>query len=198
MTDWIERTVQSFGYFGVAFLTFLENLFPPIPSEIIMPLAGFAASRGELSVWATVAAGAAGSLFGTTVYYLLGRQVKEETIKGWIRSHGRWLSLREEDLEKATDWFGRRGKWALVICRFIPGVRTIISIPAGICRTSPSAFLLYSGAGVLIWTAALTYAGAALGENFERVGGYVRPVSWVVLGSLLLALGVFAYRRRSQ
>jgi membrane protein DedA with SNARE-associated domain len=194
--EWIDRTVESFGYFGVVFLTFLENLFPPIPSEIVMPLAGFAASRGEMSVWGTVAAGAAGSLFGTSIYYLLGRKAPEERLRRWIRAHGRWMALREDDLDKAKDWFARHGKWALLVCRFVPGVRTIISLPAGICQTSPSTFLLYSAAGVLIWTCALTYAGAALGENFDEVGNYVRPLSSIVLASLLIAFVVFVYRRR--
>jgi membrane protein DedA with SNARE-associated domain len=195
LTGWIERAIESLGYLGVALLMFLENLFPPIPSELVMPLAGFTASRGEMAVWATIAVGALGSLAGTSIYYLLGRSLHEETLKRWIRSHGKWLALRESDLESAEAWFDRHGRWALLVCRFIPGIRTVVSLPAGLCGTRPSTFFGYSAAGVLIWTAALTLGGAALGENYERIGHYVGPLSLAVVAALIVVFAIFAYRR---
>lgn len=198
MTDWIERTVESLGYLGVALLMFLENVFPPIPSEIIMPLAGFASSRGELTLTPTVLAGAAGSLAGTSLFYLAGRAIEEQTLISWVRKHGRWIAVDEKDIENAKDWFGRHGRWALLVCRFVPGVRTLISLPAGLCRTSIRTFLAYSTAGVLIWTAALAYAGAALGKNYDQVNAYVGPVSWVVFGAVLTGLAMLVYRRRTS
>ncbi len=187
--------VETLGYAGVALLTFAENLFPPIPSEVIMPLAGFAASRGDLNVAGVVVSGVIGSILGTSLYYWAGRVVREETLVRWIGSYGKWAGLQEDDLEKAKGWFERHGRWALLVCRCIPGVRTIVSLPAGMSRTPVFPFLAYSLLGTLIWTASLTYAGAALGSNYEQVGKYVGPVSWVIFAVLAAALALFSYHR---
>lgn len=196
MGGWIEKTIESLGYVGVALLTFAENLFPPLPSEVIMPLAGFAASRGEMEVGVAIVAGALGSLAGTTVYYVAGRSVSDEAMRRYIRSYGKYASLEEADLDRATRWFERHGRWALLLCRFVPGLRTVISLPAGLARTSTRSYLFYSAAGIVVWTAGLTYAGALLGRDYQQVGRYLGPVAWWVLGILLTALAVYLYRRR--
>lgn len=192
----MQSVLEGLGYWGVAALTFAENLFPPIPSEIIMPMVGFMSARGDLNVSAAILAGSAGSLVGTTLYYYAGKSVQESTLRRWIRDHGKWMGLDTADLEKAQDWFSRHGRWALLICRFVPGVRTLISLPAGINRTPPIAYLAWSTAGIVVWTAGLTYIGAALGENYERVGGYLRYISWAVTAILVGSVAVFVYRRR--
>ncbi len=198
MTAWIENTVEELGYLGVFLLTFAENLFPPIPSEVIMPLAGFVASRGELDLESTIVAGAAGSIVGTSVYYLVGRAVSQRTMDRWIRSYGRWLALKPDDLRSARCWFDRYGRWALFACRFIPGLRTIVSLPAGLNRTPPGVFLAYSGAGVALWTTGLTFAGAALGENYQQVARYLSPVAWTTLMLILTAVALAVYLKRQS
>lgn len=185
MLDWIIRTMESLGYAGVALLMLLENAFPPIPSEVIMPLAGFIVARGEWSLWGAIAAGTLGSLAGQLPWYLIGRRVGEERLKKWADRHGRWLTVCGQDIEKAHGWFDRHGKRAVLIGRLIPGVRTFISLPAGFDRMGWLPFLGATLAGTVIWTTALVVAGRLLGARYEQVSKVLEPVSWVVLGGVL-------------
>jgi membrane protein DedA with SNARE-associated domain len=185
MLDWIIRTMESLGYAGVALLMLLENVFPPIPSEVIMPLAGFIVARGEWSLWGAIGAGTLGSLAGQLPWYLIGRRVGEERLKKWADRHGRWLTVCGQDIEKAHDWFDRHGKRAVLIGRLIPGVRTLISLPAGFDRMGWLPFLGATLAGTVIWTTALVVAGRLLGARYEQVSKVLEPVSWVVLGGVL-------------
>lgn len=185
MLDWIIRTMETLGYGGVALLMFLENVFPPLPSELIMPLAGFIVARGEWSTWDAIAAGTLGSLAGTVPWYLLGRRVGEERLKQWADRHGRWLTVCGQDVERARRWFDRHGKMAVVIGRLIPGVRTFISLPAGFDRMGWLPFLGATLAGTVVWTGALVVAGRLLGARYEQVSRVLEPASWVVLGALV-------------
>ncbi len=198
MTPWIERIVAELGYAGVALLMLAENVFPPLPSEVILPLAGFAAARGELSVVGAVAAGAAGSLLGTSLYYVAGRMVDEERLTGWVRSYGKWAAVDESDLERARHWFDRHGRLALLLCRCVPGLRTVISLPAGLSGMPVGTFALYSAVGTLLWSGLLTYVGSALGENYGRVQTYLEPLSWAVLAALACAAIVHFRRKRTS
>ncbi|MEZ5364258.1 MAG: DedA family protein [Bryobacterales bacterium] len=162
MMQWVEQIITRLGYIGVALLTAAENLFPPLPSEVILPLAGFAAARGELSIAGTIAAGAAGSLLGTSAYYFAGYLVSERRLKEWTLSYGGWTGIDDRDLDRARRWFERYGHWAILICRCVPGLRTVISLPAGMNRMRLGPFLFYSSVGTLLWTALLTLGGAWL------------------------------------
>ena len=186
MSDWIIDVVASLGYVGIALLTLVENVFPPIPSELIMPLAGFQSVRGDMSFWGAVVAGSAGSLAGTCGWYWVGLRIGERRLRSWIERHGRWLALDLEDIDRAKSWFDRHGAWAVFFCRMIPGLRTLISLPAGFKRMPMSSFLLPSTVGTLIWTAGLTYVGRLLGANYDEVKNYVGIVSWIVIGSILM------------
>lgn len=186
MFEWMAGLVQSLGALGVAFLMLLENVFPPIPSELVMPLAGFVAARGGMSFWPMVLAGAAGSLAGALLWYFIGRRIGERRLRRWVDDHGRWLTLSCDDMDRAQDWFERRGRSAVFVGRLIPGVRTFISLPAGFSGMPMHSFIAYSAAGTLLWTAALAYAGRLLGSQYERVGSYLEPVSWLVIGSIVL------------
>jgi membrane protein DedA with SNARE-associated domain len=188
MFEWITGTIRSLGYLGVAFLTFAENAFPPIPSELVIPLAGFVAAEGDLSVAGVIAAGAAGSLAGAWGWYEIGRRLGEERLRQWVRRFGKWLTLDADDVDRAQDWFERRGGAAVFIGRLVPGVRTFVSLPAGFAGMALGPFLLYSAAGTVIWTAALAYAGVVLRANFTVVGDYVGIVTNVVLATLGLLL----------
>lgn len=185
MFDWIVVLVERTGYFGVAMLMFAENVFPPIPSELIMPLAGFSAARGELSLVAVIFAGTAGSLAGVFLWYYVGRALGAERLKRWASRHGRWLTLSPDEVDQANTWFRMHGGLAVLFGRLVPAVRTLISVPAGIAQMSLGAFLLCSSIGTVVWTSFLAGMGFLLESQYERVSGYVNPISNVVVGLLV-------------
>lgn len=188
MFEWINNTIRALGYSGVAFLTFLENLFPPIPSEIVIPLAGFVAAQGDLRVWGVIAAGSFGSLAGATVWYEIGRRLGEKRLRAWVDRHGKWLTLSARDVDRAQDWFQRHGRTSVLVGRVVPGVRTFVSLPAGFARMPLGSFLIYSAAGTIAWTAALAYAGVVLRANYEIVGDYIGVATNIVFAALAVML----------
>ncbi len=197
MIDWIQNLMDSLGYLGIVLLMILENVFPPIPSELILPSAGFAASRGDLSFLGVVLAGTLGSVIGTLPLYYIGRVFNEERLVAWADQHGKWLGLRGKDIRKADAWFDRHGPRAVLFGRMVPGVRSLLSLPAGMSGMSLPTFVFYSAIGSALWASLLTGAGYLLGDHYELVGEYLAPVSKVVLGLLLLAAAVwFAGRQR--
>jgi membrane protein DedA with SNARE-associated domain len=185
MANWVMRMIQAGGPAGIAFLTFLENVFPPIPSELIMPLAGYMVSQKKLSFLSVVLAGTAGSVLGALPLYWLGRKVGEERLKELADRHGRWLTVSRGDVERATDWFNRHGGAAVFFCRLLPGIRSLISLPAGVARMNLAAFLAWTAVGSAIWTALLAWLGYYLGGRFEVVGEYLDPASHVVVGGIV-------------
>ena len=189
MFDWIVGIITRLGYAGVATLTFLEHLFPPIPSELILPLAGYVTGTGELTLGGVIALGSLGSLGGATVWYVIGKRIGERRLRTWIDNHGRWLTLSNKDIDKAKDWFERRGKAAVLIGRLMPGIRTFVSLPAGFSGMAWAPFLIFSAIGTIGWTAALVYAGAKLQENFESVSNYVDMITngvFAILGAMII------------
>ena len=191
MFDWITGFVESAGYLGIVLLMFAENVFPPIPSELIMPLAGFTAAKGDLNVFGVVAAGSIGTLIGALLWYYIGLRLGLEWIKKMANRHGRWMTLDEEGVDQANEWFRRHGKMALVIGHLVPAVRTLISVPAGVSRMPLLTFLVASAIGTVAWTAILTAAGYLLESQYERVEGYANIGTNTVLG---LMLAWYAYR----
>jgi membrane protein DedA with SNARE-associated domain len=186
VTAWIEGLIESWGAAGVAVLMFLENVFPPIPSELVLPLAGYKASQGHLSLPLALAAGTIGSLAGVTLWYLAARAVGTAGMKHFAGKHGRLLTLTPGDIDKVNDWFGRHGGKAVLIGRLVPGIRTLISIPAGVCGMSLTRFLLLSAIGTAAWSTLLILAGHTLGKEFDRVENWVSPVGNVVLAGAIL------------
>lgn len=184
--DLITRAVEASGYLGVALLMLAENLFPPIPSELIMPLAGFTAARGELNLAGVILAGSAGSLAGAWFWYRVGARLGLERLKRWAGRHGRWLTLTPEELDAADRWFDRHCAAAVLIGRLIPTVRTLISVPAGISGMAPGRFLLWSGLGTALWTGALATAGWALEDRHDRVAAWLNPLADLVLAGVVL------------
>jgi len=191
MFDSITAFVESTGYPGIALLMFIENIFPPIPSELIMPIAGFAAARGEMNLLLAILAGSLGSLAGTSLWYLAGRWLGADRLKRWARRYGRWMTVQPRDVDKACRWFNRHSGKAVFIGRLVPAVRTLISVPAGIASMTVRRFLLYSGLGTLVWTSFLAGVGYWLGDQYRLIGAWTNPVSNAVI---VLLIGWYLYR----
>jgi membrane protein DedA with SNARE-associated domain len=191
MFDWITGFVVRSGHGGVFLLMLAENIVPPIPSELIMPLAGFTAARGQLSLLLVVLAGTAGSLLGAVFWYYVGRRLGLERLAHLAARHGRWLTLSPDDVDRADGWFRRHGARAVFFGRLIPTVRTLISVPAGIAGMPLPQFLAWSVLGTSLWTALLAGAGYLLQSQYERVSDYLNPVSTVVV---VLIIGWYLYR----
>ena len=191
MFDWITGLLKSTGYLGVLLLMLAENVFPPIPSELIMPLAGFNAARGELSLILVILAGTVGSLAGVSLWYWIGLKLSVERLKRFSDKHGRWLTMTREDIDRASDWFDRRGGVAVLFGRLIPTVRTLISVPAGVSSMPFGTFLLFSAIGTAAWTTLLTLAGYWLQGAYDEVQNYVGPVSNVIVAVIAIA---YVYR----
>jgi membrane protein DedA with SNARE-associated domain/uncharacterized membrane protein YkvA (DUF1232 family) len=184
--DWITDTVAAGGYPGIVLMMLAENVFPPIPSELIMPLAGFVAAQGQLNPVLVVLAGTLGSVLGALPWYFAGLWLGEERVCAFAARHGRWLTLSEKEIGQAMRWFERHGRIAVLIGRLVPTVRTLISLPAGMARMKLLPFLLYSSIGTLAWTGALTAAGFLLESEYRRVGGYLDQVSKIIIGLIVL------------
>ena len=192
--DWITQAVERGGYFGISLLMLAENIFPPIPSEIIMPLAGFVAARGQLTLIGVVLAGAMGSLAGALFWYGVGRWIGPERLKNFSRRHGRWLTLSPAEIDRAGAWFARRGRAAVLVGGLVPGVRTLISVPAGVAGMPLGPFLLTTAVGTLLWTGldrVLATGGYVLAEGYRDVAGWIEPAGNAVM---ILALGGYGYR----
>ena len=186
MFDWITGVVSGSGYPGIIALMFAENLFPPIPSELIMPLAGFVAARGELNPILVVVAGTLGSVLGALPWYYLGVWLGRERVCALAARHGRWLTVDQQDVGKAIDWFEKHGGKAVLLGRLVPTVRTLISVPAGMARMPLVPFLAYSAIGTLVWTALLAAAGYLLKSEYQVVGRYIDAASKIIIGLIVL------------
>lgn len=195
MRMWAEQVVRVLGYPGISVMMFVENIFPPIPSEVVMPFAGFLVDKGELTFVGILAAGTLGAVVGALVIYYLGRWVGESTMRVWFRSYGHWLLMSERDFDQALAVFNRNGRKMVLIGRLIPGVRSLISLPAGIDRMNPGTFLLFTVLGTLVWNAILGYAGVLLGGNWQRVLDFISQYEIMMWGILVLAALLFVVRR---
>lgn len=194
MSDWIKSIIEQFSYGGIVFLMCLENVFPPIPSELIIPLAGFVSTQGGISVVGVIAAGTLGSVIGAIILYGVARRIGAERLRRWCDAHGRWVGLSGADLDKSDDWFRRHGAKIVLLGRLVPGVRSLISIPAGVSALDLRVFLIYTTIGSALWTTALTLAGRALGRNYAQVEHVIGPVSTAIVVAIVLTLVVRGIR----
>lgn len=191
MENLVHVLIEKLGAFGIGLLMFLENNFPPIPSELIMPLAGYLATRGDMTIVVVIAAGSVGSMLGILPWYFLGRRLGHDGVRKFASRHGRWLTMTASDVDAAADRFKRHGTVSVLVGRLIPTVRTLISVPAGVADMPIGTFLTLSFVGTLIWTSALAVAGYLLGQAYSVVAHYVDPVS---TGVLVLLMLIYAYR----
>lgn len=198
LAEWILQVMSDLGYVGIILLMFLENVFPPIPSELIMPAAGFAAARGELSLTGVIVAGSVGSVLGAMVLYAVGRMMNEQRLIALTDRYGKWLLVSSDDIRKADDWFDRHGKKIVFFGRLIPAIRSLLSIPAGMSEMPFGQFLLYTSLGTTLWSGLLAVAGYQLGNNYDAIEVWIAPISKVVLAVCLLLLFRFVVKRLKQ
>jgi membrane protein DedA with SNARE-associated domain len=195
MAAWIISLMSSLGYWGIGLLMFLENLFPPIPSELIMPLAGFTVAQGKMNFGIAVFAGTVGTMAGTYVWYYLGRLVNYRRLLSWTDRYGKWIRVTAQDIDRVNDWFNKYGSKAVFFGRMVPGIRTLISLPAGMNQMPFVSFTIYSTLGTTLWTLALTTAGFLLGDNYASIEQYIAPISKLVLFGLIGLIAYFIFKK---
>jgi membrane protein DedA with SNARE-associated domain len=202
LQEWIIQIMDRFGYIGIALLIALENIFPPIPSEVILTFGGFMTTYTKLTVWGVIIASTIGSVLGAVVLYWIGRSLTPERLEYWLEGRwGRILRLKKGDVARAKGWFERHGKRAVFFCRCIPLIRSLISIPAGMAKMKMWLFLLLTIAGSFVWNSALIYLGAALGASWEIIISYTNIYAIIalsVLGVILLVFAIIYFKKRSR
>lgn len=191
MTEFILNLIAWGGYIGIFILMTLENVFPPIPSEVIMGLGGMAVARGDMDMTPLLIVATLGTTFGNMFWYGVGRWIGIARLKPFVERHGRWLTLTWDEVEKLNRFFNRHGLWVVFFFRFLPTFRTMISLPAGMAKMGMPRFLLATFVGSAIWNAVLAYAGLLLGSRFQELQVYVGPVAILTTAAVVV---VWAYR----
>jgi membrane protein DedA with SNARE-associated domain len=191
MFDFITSWMEAGGLWAVGALMVLENVFPPIPSELIVPLAGFQAAQGSFGLLPLVLVATLGSVAGSTLWYALARAWGRERFLRFVDRYGVWLTLTRGEAEGAAAWFERHGRAAVLLGRMVPTIRTLISVPAGLSGMPWGTFLVFTAIGSAGWTAALALAGYLLQSQYERVEVWLNPVTTIVV---LLIVGLYLYR----
>ena len=175
------RLIEQSGYLGVGFLMFLETIFPPIPSEIIMPFAGVTAAKGELELSLVILSGTAGAMLGNIFWYLAARALGLDRLRPLVERHGRWLTVTWPEVERAHRWFEGHGVAFVLIGRLIPTMRSLVSIPAGLLKMRFRDFFIASTLGTFVWTAILAGAGFRLKSDFHQVDQWMAPLADAVI-----------------
>ncbi|MFP7224528.1 DedA family protein [Priestia filamentosa] len=199
METWITNIMEQFGYMGIFLLITIENLFPPIPSEVILTFGGFMTTHTSLSVFGVIVASTIGSVVGAIVLYGIGLLIDVNRIEKIIEKWGGILRLTKKDVRKANEWFSKYGVWAVFFCRFIPLIRSLISLPAGMAHMNFGVFLILTTLGTLIWNFALVNIGAAVGGSWETIVGYMdiySNIAYAVIALLFLVLVILFIRKR--
>ena len=193
--------MEQFGYFGVAFLIMIENLFPPIPSEVILTFGGFMTTTTELNIPLMIVAATIGAVVGAAILYGIGTLLDVERLDKIVDKYGNILRITHADIHKADSWFDRYGFWTVFFCRFVPLIRSLISLPAGMANMNFGLFLLFTTVGTVIWNTVLIYLGAAVGSQWETIVHYMdiySNVAYVILGIIGIAVIIWYIRKRKQ
>lgn len=201
MQTWITDFMEQFGYFGIFLMLAIENIFPPIPSEIILPFGGFMTTTSNLTIPGVIIAATLGSLLGAVILYYIGRLLDVERMEKLVDRWGNIIRITKKDIRKADKWFDKYGYWTVLFCRMIPLVRSLISIPAGMSGMKFGVFMLFTTIGTLGWNLLLVLIGAALGESWEDITLYMDTYSNVVYALIavgLVFLGILYFRKRSR
>ncbi|WPP41576.1 DedA family protein [Paenibacillus hunanensis] len=200
MQNWITSFMEQFGYVGIALIIALENVFPPIPSEIVLPFGGFMTTNSSLTIIGVIIAATIGSVLGAVILYGVGRLLDVERLEKIIDRWGHILRIKKEDVHRADAWFDKYGYWTVLFCRMIPLVRSLISIPAGMSNMKFGLFLLFTTIGTVIWNSILVIIGAMLGDNWHRITEFMdiySSVAYVIIAVVGVA-GIVWYVRRHR
>lgn len=202
MQQFILHIIEQFGYFGVFFLILLENVFPPIPSEVILLFSGFFSTYTNLSVLYMIVASTLGSFLGAIILYYIGKIFNKERLKKIVNGRlGKILFLKENDIDKADEWFDNKGNKSVFFCRFVPIVRSLISIPAGMSEMPMGKFIIYTICGSMIWNTVLICLGYRLGSNWGYVLTILDKYQIIVIVILVIIFGyviIKFYRKKRK
>jgi membrane protein DedA with SNARE-associated domain len=195
LADWVTSVIERLGYVGVALLVALENLFPPIPSEVVLPFAGFVARDGRATLWGMILAATVGSMVGAWVLYGIAAAIGPARLRVLLLRWGKWLRLTAADIDRSEAWFDRRSTLAVLLCRCVPLMRSLISIPAGFRRMNLVKFSLYTLIGSLVWNTALIGAGYLLRSRWKDVEPVLSWFQYVVIAVILAGIAWFVWTR---
>ncbi len=198
LTQFALDAIERFNYFGIGFLVALENIFPPVPSEVILPLVGFLCGQGKLNLPLAILVATLGSVFGSMVLYALGFWYGEARLRRFLGRYGKWMGMDGEDVTRAKGFFDAHGGKAVFLFRLIPLGRSLISIPAGFTRMALAPFIFYSALGSGLWNGFLIGLGWFAGDNWGQIEGYIKPFEYLGIAAVVLAVVAFVVRRRMQ
>lgn len=199
MEAWITDWINQFGYLGVFLLILAENMFPPIPSEVILTLGGFMTTTTSMTKLGIIIASTAGSVIGASILYGIGLLLDVPRLEKIVGKYGKFLRLTIKDIHKADAWFDKYGVWAVFFGRLIPIVRSLISIPAGMSNMKFGLFLLFTTLGTLIWNTVLVSVGAAVGDNWDDIVGYMdiySDIVYVLIAICGIAFLIWYFKKR--
>ena len=201
MENWITQFMEQYGYLGVFLMIALENVFPPIPSEIILPFGGFMTTYTSMTVPGVVIASTAGSVVGAMILYGIGLLLDVERLEKIIDRFGHILRVTKEDVHKADAWFDKYGIWTVLFCRMVPLIRSLISIPAGMSNMKFWLFIVFTTVGTLIWNIILVSVGAALGDNWDRITEFMdiySNIAYAIIGIGIIIFLVYFFNKKRK
>ncbi|BAC14363.1 DedA family protein [Oceanobacillus iheyensis] len=201
MNDWVTGIMEQLGYLGIFLMMALENLFPPIPSEIVLPFGGFLTTYTNLTILGVITAATLGSVIGSMVLYCIGTFLDIPRLERLIDRYGQWIRLKLSDVQRANDWFQRRGYWTVFFCRMVPVIRSLISIPAGMTRMNFPIFIFLTTLGTILWNVILISFGVALGENWQQILGFMHVYSrfvYIAIIIILVVIAIILFKRKRQ
>lgn len=196
LAEWAIDVIDALGYWGLFLILVLENVFPPIPSEAVLPLAGFLTGQGRMNFFLAVIVATTGAVVGALILYAFGQWFGDHRIRWIVRKWGKWFAITEEDFDTASAWFDRRGNIAVLVCRCVPIVRSLVSIPAGIRRMPLVPFVAYSAIGSTVWNSILIGLGWIVGDNWEDIEHYADYLQYVVILLILVLGAYYVYKRK--
>jgi membrane protein DedA with SNARE-associated domain len=198
MENWITHFMEQYGYFGILLMIALENLFPPIPSEVILTFGGFMTTYTKLTPIGVIVVATLGSVIGAIILFYIGKLLGVERLERIIDKYGRILRVKKEDIRKADAWFEKYGYWAVFLCRMVPLIRSLISVPAGMSHMKFVPFLLFTTFGTLIWNSILVYVGAAVGDNWHDIVSFMdvySNIAYAIIAIIVIIVAVLYFRR---
>ncbi|GAB6928679.1 DedA family protein [Paenibacillus sp. JCM 10914] len=201
MENWITDIMERFGYFGIMLMIAIENVFPPIPSEVILTFGGFMTTYSSLTVPGVIIAATIGSIVGAVILYGIGRMLDVERLEKIVERYGHILRVKKEDIRRADAWFDKYGYWTVLFCRMVPLIRSLISIPAGMSNMKFGMFLLFTTIGTLIWNVILVCVGAAVGDSWESIVAFMdvySNIAYALIAIAAIAFLFFFFRKRRK